>query len=101
MICQKTVPKGNVRKIPLGEMLMMDVTFHCVALDLISHITSESDNGNRYILTIVDFATKYPEAVALPRIESGRDADTLLDIFSRVTAGFQTKILIDNGSQFT
>ena len=37
-----------------------------------------SDNGNIYILTIVDFATKYPEVVALPRIETERVAETLL-----------------------
>ena len=55
-ICQKTVPKGKVTKVPLGEMPIMDVPFHCVAVDLIGPITPVSENGNRYILTIVDFA---------------------------------------------
>ena len=50
-------------------------------------------------MTIVDFATKYPEAVALPRIETERVAETLLDVFSRV--GFPTEILSDKGSQLT
>ena len=50
-------------------------------------------------MTIVDFATKYPEAVALPRIETERVAEALLDVFSRV--GFPTEILSDKGSQFT
>ena len=77
----------------------MDVPFHRVAVDLIGPITPVSDNGNRYILTIVDFATKYPEAVALPRIETERVAEALLDVFSRV--GFPTEILSDKGSQFT
>ena len=58
-----------------------------------------SNNGNIYILTIVDFATKYPEAVALPRIETERVAEALLDVFSRV--GFLTEILSDKVSQFT
>ena len=58
-----------------------------------------SNNGNRCILTIVDFATKYPEAVALPRIETERVAEALLDVFSRV--GFPTEILSDKVSQFT
>ena len=98
-ICQKTVPKGKVTKVPLGEMPIMDVPFHRVAVDLIGPITPVSENGNRYILTIVDFATKYPEAVALPRIETERVAETLLDVFSRV--GFPTEILSDKGSQFT
>ena len=29
-----------------------------------------SVNGNRYILTVVDFATRYPKAVALPKMET-------------------------------
>ena len=98
-ICQKTLPKGKVTKVPLGEMPIMDVPFHRVAVDLIGPITPVSENGNRYILTIVDFATKYPEAVALPRIETERVAEALLDVFSRV--GFPTEILSDKGSQFT
>ena len=98
-ICQKTVPKGKVTKVPLGEMPIMDVPFHRVAVDLIGPITPVSDKGNRNILTIVDFATKYPEAFALPRIETERVAEALLDVFSRV--GFPTEILSDKGSQFT
>ena len=98
-ICQKTVPKEKVTKVPPWEMPLMDVPFHHVAVDLIGPITPVSDNGNQYILTIVDFATKYPEAVALPRIKTERAAEALLDIFSRV--GFPTKILSGKGSQFT
>ena len=67
----------------------MDVPFHRVAVNLIGPITPVSDNGNRYILTIVDIATKYPQAVVLPRIETERVAEALLDIFYRV--GFQPK----------
>ena len=39
------------------------------------------------------------QAVALPRIETERVAEALLDVFSRV--GFPTAILSDKGSQFT
>ena len=67
----------------------MDVPFHRVAVNLIGPITPVSDNGNRYILTIVDFATKYPQAVVLPRIETEGVAEALLDIYYRV--GFQPK----------
>ena len=34
-ICQKSVSKRKVTKVPLGEMRIMDVPFHCVAVDLI------------------------------------------------------------------
>ena len=69
--CQKTVPKGRVTKVPLEEMPIMDVPFHLVASDLVGPIKPVSENDNRYILTIVYFATKCPESVALSRIESG------------------------------
>ena len=51
-------------------MLIMDVSFHCVAVDIIGPFTPVSDIGNWYILTVVNCATKYPEAVAKPRIET-------------------------------
>jgi hypothetical protein len=98
-ICQKSIPKGRVTKVPLGQMPIIDVPFHRVAVDLIGPITPVSERGNRYILTVVDYATRYPEAVALPRIETERVAEALLDIFARV--GFPTEMLNDRCSQFT
>ena len=59
-ICQKTVPEEKRTKVPLWKIPIMDVQFHCVAVDLIGPITQVSDNGKRYSLTIVDFAIKYP-----------------------------------------
>jgi transposase InsO family protein len=55
--------------------------------------------GNRYILTVVDYATCYPEDFALPRIETENIAEALLDFFARV--GFPSEILSNRGSQFT
>ncbi|XP_053381689.1 uncharacterized protein LOC128549191 [Mercenaria mercenaria] len=96
-ICQKTVPKSKVQKVPLGEMPIIDAPFQRVAVDLIGPISPVSEKGN--ILTVVDYATRYPEAVALPRIVTENVAEALLDIFSRV--GFPSEILSDRGSQFT
>ena len=90
---------GKVTKVSLGKMPIMDVLFHRVAVDLIGPITPVSDNANRYIMTIVDFATKYNEAVALPRIVTERVDEALLDLFSRVC--FPNEILSENASQFT
>ena len=96
---QGTVPKGRVSKVPLGTMSLIDVPFRRIAVDLIGPVAPVSENGNRYILTLVDFATRYPEAVALPKIETERVAEALLDTFSRV--GFPKEILSDRGGQFT
>ena len=98
-ICQRTMPKGRVGKVPLGEMPIMDTPFDRVAVDIIGPIYPVSDNRNRYILTIVDYATRYPEAVPLKSIETERVAEALLEVFSRV--GFPKEILSDQGAQFT
>ena len=80
-------------------MPLMEEPFKQVAVDLVGPISPVSEKGNRYILTIVDFATRYPEAVALPKIETERVAEALLEVFSRV--GFPREILSDRGTQFT
>lgn len=97
--CQRTVHRGSVRKVPLGDMPIIDRPFDKVAVDIIGPLYPASDRGYRYILTLVDFATRYPEAVALKRIEAEDIAEALVDIFSRV--GVPREMLSDRGSQFT
>ena len=57
-----------------------------------------SEDGHRYILTLVDFATRYPEAVPLKNIDTETVAEALVDIFSRL--GVPEEILSDLGTQF-
>ena len=98
-ICQRTVPKGRKSKFPLGKMPLIDEPFKRVAVVIIGPFCPITTRGNRDILTLVDYATRYPEAVALPTIETERVAEALLDIFSRI--GFPGEMLTDLGSQFT
>ena len=69
-MCQKTVSKGSVPKVPLEKMLLIDKPFKRVAIDLVGPISPPSEEGHRYmyILTLVDFSTRYPEAVPLKNI---------------------------------
>ncbi len=97
--CQLTVPKGRVAKVKLGRMPLMDTPFKRVAVDIIGPIFPASEKGNRFILTMVDYATRYPEAVALPSIETERVAEAIVDMISRV--GVPEEVLSDRGSQFT
>ena len=69
-ICQKTVPKGCVGKVPLGKMPLIDETFRRVTVDLKGPLSPITERSNRYILTLVYYSTRYPEAVALPNIET-------------------------------
>ena len=61
--CQKTVDKKTVASAPLGEMPLIDTLFRRVAVDLVGPITSASERGHKYTLTLVDYATRYPKAL--------------------------------------
>ena len=98
-ICQRTVCKGRIPKVPLGKMPVIGIPFLRVAVDLVGPIKPVTANKNRYILTIVDYATRYPEAVALPNIETSTVAEAMVEVFCRV--GVPQEILSDRGTQFT
>ncbi|XP_033729482.1 uncharacterized protein LOC117318627 [Pecten maximus] len=98
-VCQRTFPKGRVPKAPLGSIPLIDTPFKRIAVDLVGPLEPATYRGNRYILTVVDYATRYPEAVALKGIENERVAEALVEIFSRV--GVPMEMLTDQGAQFT
>ena len=97
-VCQKTVKKGNVKKVPLGSMPLIDKSFKRVAVDIVGQIAPLSEAGHRYILILVDYATRYPEAVTPKKITTEAVAEALLDINSRV--GIPEEVLTDQGTQF-
>ena len=98
-ICQRTIQKGRVTKVPLGKMPLIDTPFKRVAVDIVGPTEPRSDKKSRYILTMIDYATRYPEAVALPSIETERVAEALIAIFSRV--GIPSEMLIEHESRVT
>ena len=98
-ICQKTIPKGKISQLPLGKMPIIDTLFSRVAIDIVGPISPPSDKGNRFILTVVDYATCYPEAMALRTIDTENVAEALIEIYSRV--GIPREVLTDQGKQFT
>ena len=65
-------------------MPRIDVPFRRVATDLIGPLKPVTYNKNRYILTLVDYASRYPEAVPLASIDTETVAEALVSIFSRV-----------------
>ena len=58
-----------------------------------------SQTGNRYILVLCDYATRYPEAIPLRTIDAEHIAEQLIGVFARV--GVPQEILTDQGSNFT
>ena len=79
-------------------MPMVDVPFHNVTIDLISSVSPLTDRRNQWILTLVDCATRYAEAIPLSSTTTEVVAEALLSIFTRV--GFPNEVLNGNGPQF-
>ena len=98
-ICQRTIQKGLASKVPLGKMPLIDTPFKRVAVDIVGPTEPRSDKKSRYILTMIGYATRYPEAVALPSIETERVAEALIAMFSRV--GLPSEMLIEHESMVT
>ena len=65
-------------------MPLIDTGFKRVAVDIIGLIALPSKAGHRYILTLVNYATRYKEAVPPKKINSKAVAQALLDIYCRV-----------------
>ena len=96
-VCQKIVARGSVPRALLGDMPLNDQPFKRRAIDLVGPMAS--DKRHRYILILVDYATRYPEAVPLKNIDTETVVEALLDMYSRV--GVLEEVLSDLGTQFT
>jgi len=94
--CQRNVSKGTAGKAPLGSLPVIGTPFSVVCIDLTGPLSPPSD-GNRWILTIIDMCTRFPECIPL-RDKSSSVAEALLGVFRRV--GLPGRINSDRGSQF-
>ena len=84
-------------RVPLVPLPIVEESFARIAMDIVGPL-SLSRLGNRYVLVICDYGTKYPEAVPLKSIDAKAVAEELMVIFSRV--GIPREILTDQGSNF-
>ena len=83
-------------KAPLGDMPFIKIPFQRTPVDIVGPLDLPTYKKNRYILTIVDYATRYPEAITLAGIEAERVAEAPVDVF-----GVLSEMLTDLGTQFT
>ena len=84
---------------PLQSTTLADKPFQKMAIDLIGPLPTPSKRGHRFILTIVDLATRWPEAFPLKSTTSQDITHVLINLFSRI--GFPETIISDRGPQFT
>ena len=92
--CQKFGAK--VQKVLLVKMPIISEPFPRMAIDIVGPITPALDRKHKYILTIIDLSTRYPEAVPLKNIDTVTIAESLVEVFCRV--GVHKEILSDRGA---
>ncbi|CAM2113821.1 unnamed protein product [Caretta caretta] len=66
-------------------------------MDLVGPL-EKTTRGHQYVLVILDYATRYPEAILLRNTASKSIAKTLVQIFPRI--GLLKEILMDQGMPF-
>ena len=97
-ICQRTVNVGSVPRAPLLISKLAEFPFQHICIDIVGEIHPPSSEGHRYIFTIIDLATRTPEAFALKKIDTKTICQALEQLFFRV--GAPDRLTSDNGPQF-
>ena len=95
--CQKSTHR-KVPKAPMIPVPAVEEPFARIAMDIVGPLP-RSRAGNRYVLVLCDYATRYPEAIALRSIDAENIAEVLIELFARV--GIPKEILTDQGTNFT
>ena len=80
--CQKTSTRRPLRA-PLVPLPLIDEPFHRFGMDLVGPLPRTAA-GNKFVLVICDYATRYPEAITLPDITAETVAEHLITLFTRV-----------------
>uniref|UniRef100_A0A8C5GD01 Gypsy retrotransposon integrase-like protein 1 n=1 Tax=Gouania willdenowi TaxID=441366 RepID=A0A8C5GD01_GOUWI len=94
--CQKTSSRIPSRA-PLQPLPIISTPFERLGMDIVGPV-ERSKAGNRYMLVITDYATRYPEVFPLKSMKAKSVAFCLVQLFSRV--GFPREILTDRGTNF-
>ena len=93
--CQIVARKSIMYRAPLNPVPVVFKPFKKIAIDLIGELP-KTKTGYKYILTVIDYATRYPEAIPLKTTHSRVIAEALISVFSRV--GLPNEIVSDQGS---
>ncbi|GFX39205.1 retrovirus-related Pol polyprotein from transposon 412 [Trichonephila clavipes] len=96
--CQRVGKPRDKAKAPLKLVPIISEVFSKINIDTVGPLPV-STKQNRYLITSICVASKYPEAIPVESITSPNVIDALLSIFSRL--GFPREIQSDLGTSFT
>ncbi|PIK59953.1 hypothetical protein BSL78_03108 [Apostichopus japonicus] len=90
-------PNQKIKSAPLIPIPAVGQPFDKVIIDCVGPLP-KTKSGFMYLLTIMDVATRYPEAIPLRNISAKSVSDALLKFFTRV--GLPREVQHDRGSNF-
>ncbi|GFW59143.1 retrovirus-related Pol polyprotein from transposon 17.6 [Trichonephila clavipes] len=96
--CQRVGKPRDKAKAPLKLVPIISEVFSKLNIDAVGPLPV-STKQNRYLITSICVASKYPEAIPVESITSPNVIDALLSIFSRI--GFPREIQSNLGTSFT
>ena len=92
--CQKTARVRKYRA-PMIPLPIMDQPFQRIAMDMVGPLP-RSKSGHKYILTLCDYGSRYPEAIPFKSTDSKHVAEALIPFFSHI--GLPQEILTHCGT---
>ena len=95
-VCQRCSPKRGPHTL-MVPLPVIEEPFQRIAMDIVGPLP-RSRSGNKFILVICDYVTRYPEAFALKSVDTEHVAKALISLFSRM--GVPKEILTDQGTNF-
>ena len=94
-ICQRAQGKRYGARAEMIPLSLIEKLFQRIAMDIVGPLP-RSNNGNKYILTICDYATRCPDTIPILNTEANAIAKDLVSVF--VGVGIPDEILTDQGS---
>ena len=95
-LCFTGMGRQGLAKASLGHLPLVGEPFRAVCVDIAGPIEPRSTRGFRYILSIADMATRFPEAIPLKTITAEEVTEELFKFYCRM--GIPEKIHTDRGS---
>ena len=94
--CQMAA-RNDRGKAPLIPLPVITVPFSRLAFDVVGPLP-RTKSGYKYILTCMCYASKYPEAIPLKKVDAQSVAEAMVEVFSRT--GLPDEVLTDQGGVF-
>jgi len=97
--CDQCQRQNHLAKTPssLHPIPVKNTAFHMLGMDLVGPLRMTS-NGNKYIIVLTDYLTKWPEVKAIPTKNAEHICDFIIETVCR--HGTPATILTDNGREF-